>query len=164
MRILKCLLAFIYIVLIILLVIVISGVRGCTPEQHATHDATDIGGNGDLKITLLWNFPGDIDLHVATPSGQEVYYEHPTDSHGGKLDVDNRSGGQGAAENVYWTHPPHGVYKVGLHYYDASQYNHQAGSGECTVVVFQKGYEPRTYRVSMSKVHEKKMVTTVNVQ
>lgn len=33
----------------------------------------DVGGDGDIKITLLWDFPGDLDLHVMQPNGEEIW-------------------------------------------------------------------------------------------
>ena len=37
--------------------------------------AMTVGESGQLKITLLWDFPGDIDLHVEQPNGREIYYK-----------------------------------------------------------------------------------------
>ena len=76
---------------------------------------------GDLKITLLWDFEGDIDLHVIEPNGNEIFWDNKVDrSTGGTLDVDNRRGGHASAENIYWEQPPKGQYKVYLHYFDKS--------------------------------------------
>ena len=36
--------------------------------------------------------------------------------------------------------------------------------GNCTVVVFKEGEEPRSYEVSMTKVKENKIVANINVQ
>ena len=126
--------------------------------------ARETGSSGDLKITLLWDFPGDIDLHVIQPNGNAIYYRNNQDrSTGGFLDVDNRRGGNGSAENIYWEHPINGTYKVFLEYYQASENTGVIGAGNCTVIVFQKGKEPLSYVVRMSTVKEERNVVTFNI-
>jgi hypothetical protein len=44
-------------------------------------------GQGVLRITLTFDMDTDLDLHVITPSGEEVYYGNPAAA-GGVLDVD----------------------------------------------------------------------------
>lgn len=130
----------------------------------SVREAEAVGESGDLKVTLLWDFPGDIDLHVVQPNGRQIYYQHKHDrSTGGYLDVDNTAGGNGSAENVYWETPLPGTYKVFLYYYQPSSDNGQAGEGDCTVVVFRKGAAPETLRVHMSRVHEKADVTAFTI-
>ena len=85
---------------------------------QAVREARNTGQTGDLKVTLLWDFYGDIDLHVMQPTGFEIYYSHPQDAvTGGALDVDNREGGEGSAENIFWPNPPKGKYQVYLHFF-----------------------------------------------
>ncbi len=58
--------------------------------------AEEIGGDGDIKITLLWDFPEMSTQHVMQPNGRELCYRNMEDSRtGGKLDVDNREGDAG---------------------------------------------------------------------
>lgn len=131
------------------------------PQDDLVKEAQKVGGNGDLKITLLWDFQGDIDIHVVQPSGREINYRQKKDSRtGGYLDVDNTKGGRGSAENVFWRKPPKGTYKVSLEYYPMSQYS---GSGTCNVVVMRKGEEPKTYKVRMNQPGDRAFVTTVTV-
>lgn len=110
-----------------------------TNNQQVENDSIarvveNIGGDGNLKITLLWNFHGDIDLHVLQPNQREIFYRNKKDRRtGGKLDVDNTAGGRGAAENIYWSNPPSGCYKVSLVYYRKD--SHSPNGGPCTVVV-----------------------------
>lgn len=126
--------------------------------------ARETGSSGDLKVTLLWDFPGDIDLHVRQPNGNTICYRKTRDRRtGGFLDVDNRRGGDGSAENIYWERPVSGSYQVSLEYYQASESSGVAGVGDCTVVVFKKGQEPQTYVVRMSTVKEKRNVVTINI-
>lgn len=122
------------------------------------------GMSGDLKITLLWDFPGDIDLHVMQPNGKEIYFKEKIDaSTGGTLDIDNVDGGPGSAENVAWSNPPSGEYKVSLHYYQPSFHSNITGQGVCSVVIFQHGREPRTFRVPMKRVGDAMFVTKLNI-
>lgn len=127
--------------------------------------AEKVGNNGALKVTLLWNFEGDIDLHVKQPNNKEIYYDHKNDaSTGGALDVDNQNGGNGSAENIYWARPPQGEYTIQLVYYQQSKSTGVVGSGICKVVVFQEGKAPQTYTTEMSEVKETKTIIKIKIQ
>lgn len=56
-------------------------------------------------MTLLWNSPGDLDLVVRCPSGQQLDYRNPA-ACGGALDVDanavRASLSQRPVENAFW--------------------------------------------------------------
>ena len=179
MKTLKFILGSIYPILIILLLL--ANIKACQknepivrPEQPAVEpaDTTNVvrqaeqtGESGNLKITLLWNFEGDIDLHVLQPNGKEIYYDRKTDeSTGGALDVDNQDGGNGSAENIYWEEPPKGEYTVSLVYYKESKSTGVAGSGTCKIVVFQEGKEPETYTSNLSRVKESKNVVKIRIR
>ena len=127
--------------------------------------AEKVGNNGALKVTLLWNFEGDIDLDVKQPNNKEIYYDHKNDaSTGGALDVDNQNGGNGSAENIYWARPPKGEYTIQLVYYQQSKSTGVVGSGICKVVVFQEGKAPQTYTTEMSEVKETKNILKIKIQ
>jgi len=186
MKALRFFLGAIYVVLIILLMLL--GLKNCnqigkvnpptgTPidttavvpdttiiverDTVAEREAEEIGGSGDLKVTLMWDFKGDIDLHVTEPFGNEIFYAEPRNPvSGGFLDVDNRQGGEGSCENVYWEHPPRGQYRVSLVYYNQTT---EYSSQQCTVVVFQAGCEPKTYRVTMEHEGDVKPITIINI-
>jgi hypothetical protein len=67
-------------------------------------------GNGDLRFTLMWDRPGDMDLHVITPGGGEISYQ-ARQLGNGNLDRDDRVGI--GPENVFWADsPPQGTYIV----------------------------------------------------
>ncbi|MFT4840415.1 MAG: hypothetical protein ACI8UD_001532 [Planctomycetota bacterium] len=67
--------------------------------------------SGLLRFTLIWNAPIDIDLHVVTPGGTEVYFANPSGD-GCALDVDNTSGGAGSVENIVCTDPASGTFQM----------------------------------------------------
>lgn len=138
------------------------------PEQSASDDLVDrarnVGGSGDLKLTMLWDFPADVDIHVQQPNGKIINYLNKKDrGTGGYLDVDNRKGGSGAAENVFWSNPPRGTYKVWINYYGPSSANGSAGSGPVNVILIRKGEEPRTFRNQLSSIGQKVDVVTFTV-
>ena len=135
-----------------------------TTATEVVRQAESIGSKGALKVTLLWNFHADIDLHVKQPNGKVIYYKEKKDtSTGGYLDVDNREGGNGAAENIFWNEPPTGQYMVALNYYGKSQ-SGKAESGTCTIVVFQEGREPVAYNVNMTTLNEFKNIVLINIE
>lgn len=179
MKLLKVILNIIYPILILLLLLAnnrcqgtgtveASDSRNVIREEEATDSANivrqarETGGSGNLKITLLWSFQGDIDLHVTQPNDSTIYWRRPKDSvTGGFLDVDNRLGGVESAENIFWETPPMGEYIVSLVYYGPSESSNVAESGICSVVVFQDGKTPLTYKVKMANVKEEKIVTRI---
>jgi Ca-activated chloride channel family protein len=59
---------------------------------------------GDIRISLMWNNRNDLDLHVVTPTGEEINFNNPQDSNGGRLDTDRNLYGETMrpVENVYW--------------------------------------------------------------
>ncbi len=176
MKTLKTILYTLYPVLIVLLFL--SNIKGCSDDNRTglrepiaepadtsiVRQAERTGNIGELKVTLLWNFQGDIDLHVAQPNGKEIFFDNRRDRlTGGYLDVDNRDGGRGSAENVYWERAKPGKYQVFIDYYGPSKTTDIAEKGVCSVVVFQSGKEPKTYNVEMTTVKEKKAITDIIV-
>lgn len=79
-----------------------------------------ISGNGDVKITLTWNKPSDIDLHCDTPSGAHIYFgdKRPSGTNGW-LDFDNIPGFPTCTdpENIFFNPAEPGTYRVSLHYF-----------------------------------------------
>ena len=79
-------------------------------------------GTGDVQVTLIWNNGADLDLYVADPSGDVVYYANDTVASGGELDRDaNYPCGEvssPAAENVFWPtgQAPPGTYRAEVHF------------------------------------------------
>lgn len=159
-------LAGVYALLIALLLL--NNCHGCDgPEEQAlppTEDTTaeerasNIGNDGDIKITLLWDFPGDVDLHVTQPNGNELYFQNMRDrSTGGELDVDNRQGGRGSAENIYWRTPPEGRYLVELVMYRVDS---QAPRGGQAKVVVKVNDQSQTFTVNLSREGQRETVNS----
>lgn len=158
---LKTVLISIYAFLVLLLLL--GFIRCCNREEPAAaaaDRASNIGHDGRLKITLLWDFPGDIDLHVIEPNRREICFYNAVDrSTGGFLDVDNTAGGVGSAENIYWETPPSGNYSVSLVYYSAS--SSCPYGGPCTVVVKREvngSFVTETFNVRMTVVNSEARV------
>ena len=65
----------VYVVLILLLLLLMlrqCGRQEAPREDNAEEQARRTGGMGNLKVTLLWDRPGDVDLHVVEPSGEHI--------------------------------------------------------------------------------------------
>ncbi len=48
-------------------------------------------GTGLLQISMSWNQPNDVDLHLIEPNGEEIYYGSSISGNGGQLDVDSNA-------------------------------------------------------------------------
>jgi hypothetical protein len=82
--------------------------------------------NGPVTATLVWDIPGDVDLHIYEPSGTHVYYA-ARQGQAGYLDRDDTVG---TGPEHYYTscqNPIPGTYQFGVNYY--------AGSGAKTATV-----------------------------
>jgi Ca-activated chloride channel family protein len=77
--------------------------------------------SGDIRISLIWNNRNDLDLHVITPAGEEIFFANMRDSTGGWLDVDRNVNGETTepVENIFWyqDEAAHGQYHVWVRNY-----------------------------------------------
>jgi hypothetical protein len=78
--------------------------------------------SGDVQISLIWDNYNDLDLHVITPRGENIFFGKRRSRCRGELDVDMNAG-QGTTrepvENVYWGKgkAPYGKFRVAVHHF-----------------------------------------------
>lgn len=96
---------------------------GNTGPAHSLEITLVASGTGDVKVTLSFDRVHDLDLHVAEPSGDEIYYQQPATESGGRLDLDSGAHCQPSAangENIFWPPggAPSGEYRVSVQNYE----------------------------------------------
>ncbi|MEQ9440294.1 MAG: hypothetical protein RIG62_14665 [Cyclobacteriaceae bacterium] len=109
-------------------------------------------GGGDVQITLTWDNTSDMDLHVTEPNGERIYYDYPTSSSGGMLDVDDIDGY--GPENIFWSQgqSPQGIYQVEVNHYEGES------AANFTVLVQSLG-ETRQYTGNLAPYETISVVT-----
>lgn len=105
---------------------------GCKQDTGLTDLA---GGDGELRFNLEFTNEAnvDLDLHVLTPAGFEIYYDDKSDGQGGQLDLDCYCDhcDDGPYENVFWEYgssPPSGTYTVAVDYFIFCEFSDTARS------------------------------------
>ncbi len=76
-------------------------------------------GTGEITVSLLWDSTDDVDLHISTPDGSEIYYGNRS-AGGGELDIDANAGGNmmdNPVENIFFPTPAAGTYSVWINDY-----------------------------------------------
>jgi hypothetical protein len=77
--------------------------------------------DGELTVTLAWDSPADLDLHVTCPGGDTIFYNNRgsmTDGCGGMLDIDANAGSTRSSqpvEHIVFENPSPGEYRVRVH-------------------------------------------------
>ncbi|MDH3205946.1 MAG: hypothetical protein OEO79_05000 [Gemmatimonadota bacterium] len=105
-------------------VFAIAGANGIFgPYSSMTVNAIEAAG-GDIQVSVTWDTPADVDLHVVEPGGAEIYYGNTTSGSGGELDIDANAACSTSSltqENVGWAPgtAPTGTYIVRVDYWDA---------------------------------------------
>jgi hypothetical protein len=78
-------------------------------------------GSGAVQVSLSWDTPTDVDLHVVEPGGREIYWGNRTTPNGGMLDLDSNAACSIDGvnnENVTWgTVAPSGNYVVRVNFW-----------------------------------------------
>lgn len=77
-------------------------------------------GSGEITITLMWDSKDDLDLHVFTPDGSEIWHGNKS-AQGGTLDIDANNAQNmkdHPIENVYFPDPVSGEYWVYVYNYE----------------------------------------------
>ncbi len=92
-----------------------NGASGLTEEELDEQLIDAQAGTGEITVSMLWSTADDLDLHVITPSGAEIYFSNKT-ADGGTLDVDRQASSSNIVaspiENIYFDSPQAGTYKV----------------------------------------------------
>ena len=120
-------------------------------------------GTGDVQITLRWDAPVDLDLHVIDPSGEEIWYGNRTSISGGNLDVDANAGCNSMmtnpVENVFWPYggAPGGQYQVSVVYFTNCGYS---GPVSYQVTVKQANHPAQVFNGTVNNVSESQPVTS----
>ena len=107
-------------------------------------------GSGDVQVSVAWDAPTDVDLHVTDPSGERIYFANASSASGGTLDLDSNAAcsiDNINNENIVWPTggAPSGQYTVELVYWSAC--SQPQTSYSVTVVV--QGQQPQVYSGTM---------------
>ena len=114
-------------------------------DSQAERRAASVGRNAPLKITLLWDFSGDIDLIVNQANGKDIYYGNTSESSYGAHYSGDQRGGSGSYESIRWTRPGTGTYDVFVRARDIP-----SGGGLVKVVV-KNGSDTTVYTTKIRK-------------
>lgn len=100
----------------------------------------------DVRASLVWQNRNDLDLHMITPAGEEIYFSSKTSSCGGELDVDRNVSGETnePVENIRWGkgQAKKGTYRVFVRNYSYHQGDQSSFDFKVEVV---NGNEVKTY-------------------
>ena len=104
-------------------------------------------GTGEVQVSISWDSPTDVDLHVVTPNDEEIFYGNRTSTEGGELDLDSNAAcslDEKRNENTTWANgtAPRGTYTVRVDYWDACAFT---GTTHYVVTVRRKGHDPLTF-------------------
>ena len=105
------------------LIIVTEGPSGrSSPVRLPITINTQGVASGKLQFTMTWGQPVDLDLHVKTPDGDEIGYDHRQGTSGGSLDLDSNAActlDNIDNENITWigTDPKPGTYVIRPNYW-----------------------------------------------
>lgn len=111
-------------------------------------------GAGDVQVSVAWDAPTDVDLHVTDPAAEEIYFANTTSASGGTLDLDSNAACTIDGinnENVTWPigGAPSGTYSVDLVYYSACS----QPQSNYTVTIFVRGQPAQTFSGTLVTGH-----------
>ena len=103
-------------------------------------------GAGDVQVSVAWDAPTDVDLHVTDPANEEIYFANTTSASGGTLDLDSNAAcsiDNINNENITWpiNGAPPGNYSVDLVYYASCS----QPQSNYTVTIFVRGQPTQTF-------------------
>jgi hypothetical protein len=115
-----------------------------TPDDVPT-DVVEVG-TGEVQVSVSWDTPTDVDLHVVDPSDEEIYYGNALSASGGELDLDSNAAcaiDGTNNENITWNDTaPSGQYIVRVDYWSACSVT---TATSYTVTVRIEGRAPQTF-------------------
>ncbi len=111
-------------------------------DTDAQYRASNLGGSGPLKITLMWDASNDLDLGVNTATGEDIYFGNRSGAHGASHSGD-QMGGNGSYESVSFSNPATGIYDVFV------RVRGTVNSPIPVKVVIKEGNSVKTYRVKL---------------
>ena len=109
-------------------------------------------GNGEITISLMWDSEDDLDMHIFTPDGSELWWGNPN-AEGGTFDIDaNREGNikENPLENAYFATPTSGEYWIYVYNYE----DRTPGSSTNWTVRIQVGDEEQIYSGTITSQEE----------
>lgn len=103
-----------------------EGGEVCAPARYDVTVNPAAGTSDELQVSLNWDAPVDLDLHLETPDGEDIYYGNTTGENGGMLDLDSNAGcslDRVDNENITWGEdtPPSGQYIVRVDLWSACE-------------------------------------------
>ncbi len=143
----------------------IAGRDGSTVGQYVSVPVSvvQVGADGPIQVSVSWDKPTDVDLHVIDPDGEEIYFAHPESFEtGGELDLDSNAACSIDGvnnENITWgdnDDPVSGTYTVEVHYWSACS----EGTTNYIVTVRVEGEPTNTIAGSLTEDDEVDVVTT----
>ena len=142
----------------------VAGVQGSEVGDYMTIPVSviEVGSGGPIQVSVSWDTPTDVDLHVIDPSGEEIYYANSEGATGGELDLDSNAACSIDGvnnENITWgdeDDPASGEYTVLVHYWSPCG----QGTTNYVVTVRVEGEPTRTYSGTLTTDDEEDEVTT----
>jgi hypothetical protein len=103
-----------------------TGGEVSAPVNHVVSVNSTAAGSSRLQVSLNWVHPVDMDLHVRTPGGGQIYFAQKVGPQGGELDLDSNPAcilDLVQNENITWrsTDPVAGEYIVLVHLWSACE-------------------------------------------
>lgn len=154
---------------LIMLSTLVFGIYSCKKKEQEKEKEESLGeikgtpGNPRFNLQFTNSAKVDLDIHVLTPNGTEIYYYRPTGQKG-QLDLDCLCGDckNGPNENVFWTPgtAPSGTYKVWVEYYDSCDGGQN--SSNYTLRIMNNSNVLNTYTGTLNQGTKKSPVYTLN--
>ncbi|MBO6302718.1 MAG: hypothetical protein J6N15_09810, partial [Ruminiclostridium sp.] len=125
-----------------------GGTTGGIQDERTRQGA----GDGKITISLLWDSKDDLDLHIFTPNGSELWWGNPS-AQGGVFDIDaNREGNikTNPLENAFFANPVSGEYWIYVYNYE----DRTPGKATNWTVRVQVGDEEQIYSGTITSQEE----------